>query len=70
MMTSRTAVAASIMIGLIAPGLAIAGDPPAPDQGSNAKPPPAGDKGLEPPPPAEASGAEPAADGGIEPGTS
>jgi hypothetical protein len=58
------------MIGLIAPGLAIAGDPPAPDQGSNAKPPPAGDTGLEPPPPAEASGAKPAADGGLEPGTS
>lgn len=67
MMTSRTAVAASMVIGLISPALAVAGDPPAPGQGSNAKPAPEGDKGLEPPPPAEGSGAKPAADKGLEP---
>ena len=63
-MTSRTLIAASVMIGLVAPAIAVAGDPPAPDQGSDAKPAPEAkpaDKGLEPPPPAEGSGAKPAA---------
>ena len=69
-MRSRIALAASIVLGLAAPVIAVAGDPAAPGPGSAAKPEPEAKpaaRGLEPPAPAEGSGGTPAADKSLEP---